>query len=85
MKHNQFYREARLACHLYRQIENICIGIDVFKRVAHVEKSVSMQQHFKQFVGKQRGPEGKNLGISEAEPLRFDCVNQFSLGELCRT
>ena len=46
-----------------------------FQRVAHVEKSVSMQQHFEQFVGIQ---EGKYLGISEAEPLRIDCVNQFS-------
>ena len=44
-----------------------------------------MHQHFEQFVGKQRRLEGKYLGISEAEPLRFDCVNQFSLEELCRT
>ena len=49
-----------------------------FQRVAHVENSVSMQQHFEQFVGKQRRLEGKYLGISEAEPQRYDCVNQFS-------
>ena len=49
------------------------------------KKSVSMQQYFEKFVGKQRRLEGKHLGISEAEPLRFDCVNQFSLEELCRT
>ena len=40
--------------------------------------SVSMQQHFEQFMGKQRRLDGKYLGISEAEPLRLDCVNQFS-------
>ena len=56
-----------------------------FQCVAHVEKSMSKQQHFEQFVGKQRRLEGKYLGISEAEPLRFDCVNQLSLEELCRT
>ena len=42
------------------------------------KKSLSMQQHFEQFVGKPRILEGKYLDISEAEPLRFDCVNQFS-------
>ena len=36
MKHNQFYREARLNCSLLRQIEDICIGINVFKRVFNV-------------------------------------------------
>ena len=36
-----------------------------------------MQQYFEPFVGKQRRLEEKYLGISEAEPLRFDCVNQF--------
>ena len=44
-----------------------------------------MQQDFEQYVGKQRRLEGKYLGIAEAEPLRFVCVNQFSLEELCRT
>ena len=55
----------------------LCI-LTCFKRVAHVEKSVLMQRHFEQFVGKQIRQEGKYLGISEAEPLRFDCVNQLS-------
>ena len=32
VKHNQFYREARLTCPLYRSTEDICIGICVFKR-----------------------------------------------------
>ena len=50
-----------------------------------LKKSVSMQQHFEQVVGKHRILEGKYLGNSEAEPLRLDCVNQLSLEELCRT
>ena len=37
---NQFYREARLTCPLYRQTEDICIGIYEFKRVVHVDKKV---------------------------------------------
>ena len=55
--------------------------------MAHVEKSVSMQRHFEQNVGKQRrlSLEGKYLDISEAEPLRFDCVHQILLEKLCRT
>ena len=36
VKHNQFYREARLTCPLYRQTEDICIGIYEFKRVLNV-------------------------------------------------
>ena len=36
VKHNQFYREARLTCPLYRSTEEICIGICVFKRVFNV-------------------------------------------------
>ena len=56
-----------------------------FQRKTHVKKRMSMQQRFKQCMGKQRRLEGKYLDISEAEPLRFDCVNQFSLEELCRT
>ena len=39
VKHNQFYREARLTCPLYRSKEDICINI-------YVLKSVLMQQHF---------------------------------------
>ena len=53
--------------------------------MAHVEKKVLMQHHFEQFVEKQRILEGKYLDISEANPLRFDCVNQFSLEKPCRT
>ena len=47
-------------------------------------KKVSIQQNFEQFVGKQRRLEGKYLGISEAGPLRFDRVNQFSPQGQCR-
>ena len=35
--------------------------------------------------GNKERLEGKYLVIFEAEPLRFDRVNQFSLEELCRT
>ena len=38
---------------------------------------MSMQQHFEQLGGGQRRQEGNYLAISEAEPLRFACVNQF--------
>ena len=36
VKHNQFYREARLTCPLCRSTEDICKGIYVFKRVFNV-------------------------------------------------
>ena len=86
MKQYQFYREARLTYPLYRQTEDICTSINAFKRVCNVwhmlKECVSMQQHVEKFVGKQRRLEGKYLGISKAEPLKFDCVNQFSLEKL---
>ena len=47
-------------------------------------KSVSMQQHFEQFVRKHRRLAGTILGISEAEPQKFDCVNQFFPQGQCR-
>ena len=55
-----------------------------FQRVAHLAKRVSMQQHLKQFVEKERRLESKFVGISEAEKLRFDCLNLFSLQGQCR-
>ena len=89
MKHNQFYREARLTCPLYRSNEDICIGIYVFKRVFNVwhmlKKSVSMQQHFEQFFRKQRIVELKSVENVVAEAVLVDSANQFSLGEMCRT
>ena len=44
--------------------------------MAHVEKSVSIQQHFVETPWRL---EGKYLGISEAEPLKFDYVISFHL------
>ena len=43
-----------------------------------------MQQHFEQFVGKERRLERMFMGISETELLRFDCVNLVSLQGQCR-
>ena len=37
------------------------------------------KKHFEQLMGKQRRLESKCLGISDAELLRFDCVNLFFL------
>ena len=90
VKHNQFFREARLTCPLYRSAEEICLGICVFKRVFNVwhilkKKSVSMYQHFEQFVGKQRRVELKSVGNFVAKTVLVESANQFSLEELCRT
>ena len=89
VKHNHFYREARLTCPLYRPSEDICIGICVFKHVFNLwymlKKSVSMQQHFEQFVGKQRRVELKSVGNSVAKTMLVESANHFSLEELCRT
>ena len=86
MKHNQFYREARLTCPLYRSTEDICIGIYVFKHVFNawhmLKKSVSMQQHFEQFVRKQRRDELKSVGNFVAKTVLAESANQFSLEEL---
>ena len=53
--------------------------------MAYVEKSVSMQQHFEQFVGKQRRVELKSIGNFVAKAVLVERANQFSLKELCRT
>ena len=47
------------------------------------QKSVSMQQHFEQCLGKQRGLE-RIFGISEADLLRFNCINLLSPQGQCR-
>ena len=61
----------------------------VFKRVFNVRhmlnKSVSMQQHFEQFVMKQRRVELKSVGNVVAKEELVESANQFSLEELCRT
>ena len=52
--------------------------------MAHVEKSVSMQQHFEQFVRKQRRVDLKSVGNFVAKTVLVESANQFSLEELCR-
>ena len=85
MKHNQFYREARKT--LYISTEDIGIGIYVIKRVFNVwhmlRISVSMQQHFEEFV--KRRVELKYVGNFVARTVLVESENQFSLEELCRT
>ena len=53
--------------------------------MAHVEKSVSMQQHCEQFVGKQRRLELKFVGNFVAKAVLVESANQLSSEELCRT
>ena len=53
--------------------------------MAYVKKSVSMQQHFEQFVVKQRRVKLKSVGNFVAKTVLVESANQFSLGELCRT
>ena len=50
-----------------------------------LKKSVSMQQHFEQIVGKQRRVELKSVGNFVAKAVLVERANQFSLEELCRT
>ena len=59
--------------------------LNVFQRVEHVEKSVSVQQDFEQFVGKQRRVEMKSVGNFVAKTVLLESANQFLLEELCRT
>ena len=88
MKHNQFYQEARLTCPVNISTEDICIGICVFKRVYNVwhmmKKSVSMLQHFEQFVEKQKRVELKSVGNFVAKTVLVESENKFLLEELCR-
>ena len=53
--------------------------------MAHVEKMVSMQQHYEQFVRKQRRVELKYVGNFVAKTLLVESANQISLKELSRT
>ena len=53
--------------------------------MAHVEKSVSMPQHFEQFLGKQRRAELKSVGNVVAKTVLVKSANQFSSEELCMT
>ena len=53
--------------------------------MAHVENSVSMQQHFEQFVGKQRRVELQSVGNFVAKTVLVESANHVSLEQLCRT
>ena len=70
-------------------IEDICIGLYVFKRLLTVwhilEKVMSMQHSFEEFSEKQRRVELKSVGNFEAKTMLVKSANQFSLEELCRT
>ena len=44
-----------------------------------------MQQHFEQFVEKQRRFELLSVGNFVAKIVLVESANQFSLGKLCRT
>ena len=50
-----------------------------------LKKSVSMQQHFAQFVGNQKRVELKSVGNFAAKAVLVERANQFSLKEMCRT
>ena len=50
-----------------------------------LKKSVSMQQHFEQFVGKQRRVTLESVGNFVAKTVLVESANRFSLEELCRT
>ena len=53
--------------------------------MVHVEKSLSMQQHFEQFLRKQRRVELKSVGNFVAKTVLVESEHQFSLEKLCRT
>ena len=53
--------------------------------MAHAEKSVSMQQHFEQFVRKQRRVELKYVRNFVAMTVLVESANQFSLEEFFNT
>ena len=62
----------------------LCI-LTCFQHVAHVEKSMLMQQNFEQFVWKQRRVELKAVGNFLAKTVLVESENQLSLEELCVT
>ena len=87
VKHNQFYREKKIYLPFIQTNRrhshmHLCIQT-CFQRVAHVEKSVSMQQHCEQFVGKQRRFELKSVGNIVAKTVMVESANQFPMEELC--
>ena len=59
----------------------------VFERVFnvwHMLKKVCQSNNILNNLWGKRRLEGYNLGISESEPLGFDCVHQFSPQGQCR-
>ena len=70
-------------------IEDICIGLYVLKRlltVRHIlEKVMSMQLSFENFLEKQRRVELKSVGNFVSKTVLVGSAYQFSLEELCRT
>ena len=61
--------------HMHRYLRILQCLYNVWQKKNILLKSVSMQQHFEQFVAKQRRLERK----SEVELLRFDSENRLSL------
>ena len=70
-------------------IEDICIGLYVHKcllNVQHIlEKVMSMQDSFEEFLEKQRRVELKPVKNFVAKAVLVESANQFSLEEVCRT
>ena len=66
---------------------DICIGLYVLKRLLNVrhilEKVMSMQPSFEEFLEKQRRVELKSVGNFVAKTVLVESANQFSLEELC--
>ena len=90
VKHNQFYRETKLTCPLYRSTEDMCIGICVFKRVfnvcAHFVKKVCQCNNiFNNLWGNKEELNWSLFGNFVAKTVFVDSANQFSLEELCST
>ena len=85
VKHNQFCREARLTCPLYRSTEDTCIGIYESLCEPRWKKSVSMQHSFEEFSEKQRRVELKSIGNFVAEAVLVESANKFLLEELRKT
>ena len=83
--------KSSLTCPLLRPKEDICILVFIYCNVfstwgTSCKKVCQCNNILEQYVGKQRRLERKFcfFGISEAELLRFYCVNLFSLQGQCR-
>ena len=78
-----------LICPRFWPIENVCIGLYVLKSLLNVrpnlEKGMSMQHSFEEFLEKERIVELKSVGNFVAKTVLVENENQFSMKELCRT